>query len=182
MSVLLLTLLFGAAPPLGPWEAETLDGRPVRVPDRLEGSLQVLLVAFERDRADALERSHALLGPLEGELPGLAIYQTPVIGKVNGFLQAIILGSQRVTLPRHRHARYAPLFVDRKDAMAALGVVERDACVAVVQSGARRLVVTGACDPDLITRVRAALQTVQDGAPATTADPAHKAAPLPAAP
>lgn len=181
VSALPLALLLGTAPALGPWEAETLDGRPLRIPDRLEGSAQVLLVAFERDRADALERAHGRLSPLERELPGLAIYQTPVIGKVNAFLQAVILGSQRLSLPRARHARYAPLFVDRKDAMAALGVVDPGACVAVVLVGARRVVVTGACEPDLLGRVRAALETVRNGAPAP-ATAAPPAAPLPAAP
>lgn len=171
MSPLLLALALAATPSLGPVEAQDLEGRAVQVPGRLAGSLQLLLVAFERDRADALDRTFGELQPLERKVPGLVVYQAPVIGAVNGVLQAVIRGAQQLSLPRDRHGRYLPLFVDRKEVMARLGVADPRECVALLTRGKAVLaVLPGACQAGLGPAVEAAV--------AAASPPA---APLPAA-
>lgn len=158
MPPLLLALLVAVPPSFGPFEAETLAGDAVRVPDRLPGAARVILVAFERDRADALDASWLRLLPLEREVAGLQVFQAPVIGDVNPVLRAVVLGSQRLLLPADRRTRYVPLFVDRQLTMAALGVTDPRACLALMVSGAAvTAVLPDACAPDLPARVRAAL-------------------------
>ncbi len=177
MIVALAALLCAAPPELAPITAEPLAGPAVLVPGGLPGGPAVLLVAFERARADDLDRAWRGLVALERAHAGLAVYQAPVIGDVNAVVRAIVLTSQRLSVPRDRHARYVPLFVDRKKVMAQLGVIDSDACLALVtRGGAIAAVLPDACAPDLPARVRAVLTA---GAPAPA--PAG-AAPLPPPP
>lgn len=191
MPILLVGLLLATAPAFGPFEAEDLEGRAVRVPDRLPGRVRLLLVAFERDRADALSLAFGRLEPLEREIAGLAVVQTPVIGKVNGVLQAVIVGAQRLSMPASRRPRYVPLFIDRKEAMAALGQKDPSACVAILVEGAEvRAVLPDACESDLPARARAALAAAGLAGPAPTSlpvpvptvPPVPATSPLPAVP
>ncbi|MCC7070143.1 MAG: hypothetical protein IT383_02405 [Deltaproteobacteria bacterium] len=183
MPLLLAALLSAAAPALGPIEAEPLAGPAVRVPGELPGKPAILLVAFERARADQLDRAWQGLLPLEREQAGLVAYQAPVIGEVNAVLRAVILTSQRLGVPKDRHARYLPLFADRKKIMGSLGVSDPHACLALVARDAAIVaVLTDACAPDLPARVRTLLAPTGAAPVAPAGAPGPAAAPLPSLP
>lgn len=172
--LVLAALLAVAAPALGPVQAEPLAGPAVLVPGGLLGDPKVLLIAFERARAGDLDRAWLGLRALERERPGLVVYQAPVIGEVNVVVRTIVLTSQRLSVPHDRHTRYLPLFADRKKVMAALGVSNQGACLALVVRGAAiEAVVTDACAPDLPARLRPVV------APAGPAPAAPGGSPVP---
>lgn len=120
----------GAFPVL---QAESLQGRRVRLPDQLKGERNLLLVAYEREQQADLDTWLAALDTVSLEPPAFAYYELPTIGNSYKFMRAVIDGGMKQGIPdRAQRDRTITLYLDVDWFRAQIGTDSTDAVAALL--------------------------------------------------
>ncbi len=120
----------GAFPVL---QAESLQGRRVRLPDQLKGERNLLLVAYERQQQADLDTWLAALDTLPLQPPAFAYYELPTIGGNYKFMRAVIDGGMKQGIPdRAQRDRTITLYLDVDWFRAQIGTAESDSIAALL--------------------------------------------------
>ncbi|MEZ4767236.1 MAG: hypothetical protein R2844_02285 [Caldilineales bacterium] len=80
-------------------EGSSLSKQAFRLPDDLEGQLNVVLVAFQRWHQDEVDTWVPLMNQLEQRVPGFRHYELPVIRPMNRFSQWMLDEGMRAGIP-----------------------------------------------------------------------------------
>jgi hypothetical protein len=102
---------------------DNLDGKSYQLPADLEGDVNLLLVAFQRDQQAEIDTWIAAGEELESRVPGFRFYELPVIGQGYRFMRGVIEGGMRsgISDPSAR-ARTITLFVDKASLTESVGI------------------------------------------------------------
>ena len=120
----------GAFPVL---QAESLQGRRVRLPDQLKGERNLLLVAYERKQQADLDTWLAVLDTLPLQPPAFAYYELPTIGNNYKFMRPVIDGGMKQGIPdRAQRDRTITLYLDVDWFRAQVGTDTTDAVAALL--------------------------------------------------
>jgi len=140
------------------FDAETVSGRTVRLPDLLTSTRTVVLIAYSEEQQQDIDRWMIALAV---RTRGIAWLQVAVLGKINPFFQNLILSGLRRALPdKADRERVAVTFVegDRFRRSMGLGGEGRAIHVLVVErSGTVSLSLDGAYTPEKASQLLAAL-------------------------
>lgn len=106
-------------------EGSNLAKRTFKLPDDLEGELNVVLVAFQRWHQDQVDTWAPLLDEMERNLPGLRYYELPVIRSMNRFNQWMLDEGMRAGIPsRPVRERTITIYTDKAQFRNALQMPE----------------------------------------------------------
>ena len=110
-----------------PIEGSNLAKRTFRLPNDLEGELNVVLVAFQRWHQDQVDTWAPLLDELEGTVPGFRYYELPVIRSMNRFSQWMLDEGMRAGIPSQPvRARTITIYTDKEEFRSALQMPEEN--------------------------------------------------------
>lgn len=110
-----------------PIEGSNLAKRTFRLPNDLEGELNVVLVAFQRWHQDQVDTWAPLLDDLERTLPGFRYYELPVIRSMNRFSQWMLDEGMRAGIPSQPvRARTITIYTDKEEFRSALQMPEEN--------------------------------------------------------
>ncbi|HRX04362.1 MAG TPA: hypothetical protein P5148_14540 [Anaerolineae bacterium] len=110
-----------------PIEGSNLAKRTFRLPDDLEGELNVVLVAFQRWHQNQVDTWAPLLDDLERTLPGFRYYELPVIRSMNRFSQWMLDEGMRAGIPSQPvRARTITIYTDKEEFRSALQMPEEN--------------------------------------------------------
>ena len=112
-----------AEPAFPPVTGDNLEGKTFELPADLEGEVNLLLIAFQRDQQGDVDTWTAVGEQLESRVPGFRFYELPVIGKGYHFMRGVIEGGMRsgIADPATR-ARTIILFTDKPALKEAAGI------------------------------------------------------------
>ena len=110
-----------------PIEGSNLAKRTFRLPNDLEGELNVVLVAFQRWHQDQVDTWAPLLDELERTVPGFRYYELPVIRSMNRFSQWMLDEGMRAGIPSQPvRARTITIYTDKEEFRSALQMPEEN--------------------------------------------------------
>ena len=110
-----------------PIEGSNLAKRTFKLPDDLEGELNVVLVAFQRWHQNQVDTWAPLLDDLERTLPGFRYYELPVIRSMNRFSQWMLDEGMRAGIPSQPvRARTITIYTDKEEFRSALQMPEEN--------------------------------------------------------
>ena len=116
-------------------EGRSLEDETVRLPDGLEGSLNLLAIAFHRTQQREVDTWIPLFRRLEAEVPGLAGYEIPTISGSWRPLRWFIDGGMKTAIPDPlTRRRTVTVYGDVDRVTGPLGLADRDR-IAVVLLG-----------------------------------------------
>jgi hypothetical protein len=114
-------------------QAESLQGRRVRLPDQLKGERNLLLVAYEREQQAEIDTWLAVLDTLPLTPPAFAYYELPTIGNNYKFMRAVIDGGMKQGIPdRAQRDRTITLYLDVAWLRGQLGTADNDGIAALL--------------------------------------------------
>jgi hypothetical protein len=104
-----------------------LEGASVRLPDGLDGQLNLLLVAFRQVQQADVDTWVPYTDALEGRRPDVRAYELPVLAAAYRLARPFIDGGMRAAIPDPAvRARTITLYLDNGAFRAALGVPDED--------------------------------------------------------
>lgn len=104
-----------------------LEGRSVRLPDQLEGRLNLLLIAFRQVQQADVDTWTPYTDALEAGRPDVRAYELPVLSAAYRLARPFIDGGMRAAIPDPVvRARTITLYLDKAAFRAALGVPGED--------------------------------------------------------
>ena len=104
-----------------------LEGTPVRLPDQLEGRLNLLLVAFRQVQQADVDTWLPYTDALEARRPDVRAYELPVLAAAYRLARPFIDGGMRAAIPDPAvRRRTITLYLDKAAFRAALGVPGED--------------------------------------------------------
>ena len=114
-------------------QAESLQGRRVRLPDQLKGERNLLLVAYERQQQAEIDTWLAVLDTMALTPPAFAYYELPTIGSNFKFMRPVIDGGMKQGIPdRAQRDRTITLYLDVDWFRAQVGTDSTDAVAALL--------------------------------------------------
>jgi hypothetical protein len=100
-----------------------LERRRLRLPDDLEGSLNLVLVAFQQWQQRQVDTWLPLARELEARYPALRYYELPTIRRLNGLARTFINEGMRAGIPDPvARERTITLYLDKGAFRQALGL------------------------------------------------------------
>jgi len=113
--------------------AETLRGRPVRLPDELLGERNLLLVAYQREQQQEVDTWLAALDSFTLTPPTFAYYELPCLPAGMRWMRAVIDGGMRQGIPdRAQRDRVITLYLDVAWFRAQIGTAAHDSIAALL--------------------------------------------------
>ena len=104
-----------------------LNGVRHKIPDKLEGRLNLLVVAFQQWQVRPIETWVPFLQSLVAEHPQIQFYELPTLRKFNALSRWIIDSGMRGGIPDEKmRARTITLYLDKKEFTHALEIPTED--------------------------------------------------------
>jgi hypothetical protein len=104
-----------------------LEGTAVRLPDQLDGRLNLLLIAFRQVQQADVDTWLPYADALEARRPDVRAYELPVLASAYRLARPFIDGGMRAAIPDPAvRRRTITLYLDKAAFRAALGVPDED--------------------------------------------------------
>ena len=98
------------------YSALNLEGRRLRLPDDLEGKMNVVILAFRREQQDSVDEWIRFLEGLVKEYGILAYYEIPTIHIIYSLFRWMIDGGMRAGITDKKvRQRTITLYIDKKE-------------------------------------------------------------------
>lgn len=139
----------------------SLAGTTVRLPDQLDGHLNLLLIAFRQVQQADVDTWLPYTDALEARRPDVRAYELPVLSLAYRLARPFIDGGMRAAIPDPAvRARTITLYLDKVAFRAALGVPDEDQIHVrlVDRSGATSWSAYGRWDPAKAAALDAVLE------------------------
>jgi len=108
-------------------ETSTLEGKKVLLPQDLEGTLNVVIIAFQRQQQLLVETWIPFLEALVQKTPSLAFYELPTIRSGIPFLRFIVNSGMRSGIPdKSARERTITIYTKKKKFRQILGIPNED--------------------------------------------------------
>lgn len=105
----------------------SLAGRSVRLPDQLDGALNLLLIAFRQAQQADVDTWLPYTDALQARRPDVRAYELPVLAAAYRLARPFIDGGMRAAIPDPAvRNRTITLYLDKVAFRAALGVPSED--------------------------------------------------------
>ncbi|MHA2206839.1 MAG: hypothetical protein ACXABC_13335, partial [Candidatus Thorarchaeota archaeon] len=102
-----------------------LLGNKIEVPSQLRGSLNVIVVAFQRWHQNLVDSWIPYLKQLNAEIPEVDYYEFPTIRKMNWLSRSIINNGMRAGIPSTDiRGRTITLFIDKEEFNKTLDIAD----------------------------------------------------------
>jgi hypothetical protein len=116
-----------------PVEASNLEGRELSLPGQLEGNLNLVLIAFQRQQQQMVETWFPAAERFERLYSGFRYYELPTISRRNPLTRWFIHQGMRGGIPdRAARERTITLYLDKSPFREALGLPHEDTVYAVL--------------------------------------------------
>jgi len=110
--------------------------RKVNLPDDLQGSLNILFVAFQQRHQVLIDAWVPRVRQLEQSFPGVQFYEIPVIQKLNFFSQTFINEGMRAGIPNHTtREKTITLYLDKLEFRRILEIPHEETIWVLVVDG-----------------------------------------------
>ncbi len=110
--------------------------RKVNLPDDLQGSLNILVVAFQQRHQALIDAWVPRVRQLEQSFPGVQFYEIPVIQKLNFFSQTFINEGMRAGIPNHTtREKTITLYLDKLEFRRILEIPHEETIWVLVVDG-----------------------------------------------
>jgi hypothetical protein len=108
-------------------EASNLEGEKVLLPQDLEGTLNVVIIAFQRQQQLLVDTWIPFLEELTHKTPGLAFYELPTIRSGIPFLRFIVDSGMRAGIPdKQARERTITIYTKKKQFRQKLDIPNED--------------------------------------------------------
>ena len=115
------------------YSAMNLEGRKLRLPDDLEGKMNVVILAFRREQQDSVDEWIRFLEGLVREYEILAYYEIPTINVSYSLFRWMIDGGMRAGIAdRKVRKRTITLYVDKKEFKRRLEIDSEESIIVLL--------------------------------------------------
>lgn len=122
---------------------ETLDGRPLLLPDAIDGRVGLLVLAFRRSAQSIVDSWMANAMSRFGEHPGFACFEVPMIGGAWRMISGYIDSGMRAGVPPEHHHLVATYYGDASRYRSALGITDSSLAYAYLLDRSGMIVAEG---------------------------------------
>lgn len=122
---------------------ETLSRRPMSLPGDLEGEINLVFVAFQRQHQDDVDHWLRELGDIEVTFDGLALYEVPLLMRFPRFYRQWIDNGMRAGIPDPKtRSRTITVYTNRRHFLNAVGLQDESDIFATLLDEEGRMVWT----------------------------------------
>ncbi len=127
---------------------ETLSRQPMRLPEDLEGEINLVFVAFQRRHQDDVDHWLRQLGDIETEFDGLASYEVPLLMRFPRFYRQWIDDGMRAGIPDPKtRSRTITVYTNRRHFLDTVGLPDESDILVTLLDQEGRMVWTHVGSP-----------------------------------